>query len=117
MPVTMALPVSVAITVGCSYLLLPPVDNTKIRLSYGKLGNQNTGDTYAYLEEIVTGQTLNYTLDGTSKLQYSKPSDPKTSYLTWETIATWNIGLDMSFLNNRLTFTGDYYVLTVGNFI
>ena len=86
------------------------VDNTKIRLSYGKLGNQNTDDTYAYLEEIVTGQTLNYTLDGTSKLQYSKPSDPKTSYLTWETIATWNIGLDMSFLNNRLTFTGDYFI-------
>ena len=29
-------------------------------------------DEYAYLEEINTG-TLNYTLDGTSKLQYAYP--------------------------------------------
>ena len=86
------------------------VDNTKIRLSYGKLANQHGVDEYAYLEEINTGGTLNYTLDGTSKLQYAYPSDPKTSYLTWETIATWNIGLDMSFLNSRLNFTGDYFI-------
>lgn len=62
------------------------------------------------MEEIYTGGTLNYTLDGTSKLQYAYPSDPKTSYLTWETIATWNIGLDMSFLDSRLNFTGDYFI-------
>ena len=86
------------------------VDNTKIRLSYGKLANQHGVDEYAYLEEINTGGTLNYTLDGTSKLQYAYPSNPKTSYLTWETIATWNIGLDMSFLNSRLNFTGDYFI-------
>lgn len=86
------------------------VDNTKIRFSYGKLGNQSTSDVYTYLEEIYTGGTLNYTLDGTSKLQYAYPSDPKTSYLTWETIATWNIGLDMSFLDSRLNFTGDYFI-------
>ena len=86
------------------------VDNTKIRFSYGKLGNQSTSDVYTYLEEIYTGGTLNYTLDGTSKLQYAYPSDPKTSYLTWETIATWNIGLDMSFLDSRLNYTGDYFI-------
>ena len=43
-------------------------------------------------------------------MQYAYPSDPKTSYLTWETIATWNIGLDMSFLDSRLNFTGDYFI-------
>ena len=86
------------------------LDDLKIRFSYGKLGNQSTSDVYTYLEEIYTGGTLNYTLDGTSKLQYAYPSDPKTSYLTWETIATWNIGLDMSFLDSRLNFTGDYFI-------
>ncbi len=54
-----------AITVGCSCLLLrrlayqrgefwepirDVVDNTKIRLSYGKLANQHGVDEYAYLE-------------------------------------------------------------------
>ena len=53
---------------------------------------------------------MSYTLDGTSKLQYASVSNPKTSYLTWETIATWNVGLDMSFLDNRLNFTGDYFI-------
>lgn len=85
------------------------VDNAKIRLSYGKLANQDS-DAYSYIEEISTGNTMSYTLDGTSKLQYASVSNPKTSYLTWETIATWNVGLDLSFLDNRLNFTGDYFI-------
>ena len=124
----MALPVSVAITVGCSYLLLPPVgviseenfwepirdvvDNTKIRLSYGKLGNRNTGDNLRrFGGNRDRDKPLIIQLDGTSKLQHSKPSDPKTSYLTWETMAhvEYRFGI-CQFLNNRSTFTGDYFI-------
>ena len=29
---------------------------------------------------------------------------------TWETVTTYDVGLDVGLLNNRLNFTGDYYI-------
>ena len=29
--------------------------------------------------------------------------------LTWEKSTTYDLGLDLDFLNNRLSFSGDYY--------
>lgn len=33
-----------------------------------------------------------------------------SSNLTWETVYTYNLGLDLSFLQNRLSFTGDFFI-------
>ena len=80
----------------------------KVRLSYGALGNQQVSN-YLYVQTITTG-TLSYLFDNTGKPKYSNVSAPMSSGLTWETVKTWNFGLDLSFFNNRLNFTGDYFI-------
>lgn len=80
----------------------------KIRLSYGALGNQQVSN-YLYLQTIGTG-TLNYLFDDSGKASYASVSDPMSSNLTWETVYTYNLGLDLSFLQNRLSFTGDFFI-------
>lgn len=44
-----------------------------------------------------------------NRLPQASVSAPNSSDLTWEKVITKNIGLDLSFFNNRLTFGGDYY--------
>lgn len=85
------------------------VSNAKLRFSAGSLGNQQV-DYYAYYDQISTDNTMSYTFDGQTKAYYASVSDPKSSNLTWETVSTYDLGLDLSFLNNRLSVTADYYV-------
>ena len=81
----------------------------KLRASVGSLGNQQV-DYYAYLQTITSDNQFSYTFDGEGKAYYAKISNPISSGLTWETVTTYNIGLDMSFLRNRLSMSADYYV-------
>ena len=85
------------------------VDNLKLRLSVGSLGNQQVSN-YAYIEQISTDNQMNYTFDGQEKAFYANVTDPLSSGLTWETVTTYDVGLDIGLLNNRLNFTGDYYI-------
>ena len=87
----------------------------KIRFSYGALGNQQVSD-YLYVQTITT-DTLSYLFDNSGKPKYSNVTDPMSSGLTWETVKTYNIGLDLSFFNNRLNFTGDYFVRQTENML
>lgn len=81
----------------------------KLRLSYGSLGNQQVSN-YAYIQTIDTGNNLSYLFDTTGPTKYSSVSAPVSSGLTWETVSTWNIGLDLAFFNNRLTLNADYFI-------
>lgn len=84
--------------------------NGKIRLSIGTLGNQQVG-YYDYIQNVTTNQLMSdITFDGTSYVPYSSVSAPPSSDLTWEKVTTYNAGLDLSFLNSRLNFTGDIYI-------
>lgn len=84
-------------------------NNSKIRLSYGSLGNQQV-DYYSYIDQIYTDKIMSYTFDGSTKANYASVSSPKSANLTWETVYTYNLGLDFGFFNNRLNFTGDYFI-------
>lgn len=85
-------------------------NNAKVRASVGSLGNQQV-DYYSYIQSISTGNTLSgYTLDGSSLLTYATEDDPVAGNLTWETVTTYDAGLDLSFLKNRLTITADAYI-------
>ncbi len=87
----------------------------KVRVSYGSLGNQQVND-YVYLQTINIG-TISYLFDGSGKPKYTAVSTPLSSGLTWETVETYNFGLDMSFFNNRLSFTGDYFIRNTLNML
>jgi len=85
----------------------PYVNMFKIRGSYGSLGNQNVNN-YMYLSTIPVTNELNWILDD-ERPPYATVPSLISDRLTWETITTLNLGLDAAFLNNRLTFTLDWY--------
>ena len=80
----------------------------KLRYSYGALGNQQVSDYY-YWDTVKTGN-LNYILNGTSTGSYAQATVPVSSSLTWETVITNNLGVDLGFFQNRLTATADFYI-------
>lgn len=85
------------------------ISNGKIRFSAGSLGNQQVSNYY-YLTKISSDNTMNYTFDKNAKAAYSSVSAPVSSGLTWETVTTYDLGLDLNFFNNRLAFVGDYFI-------
>ncbi len=87
----------------------------KIRFSYGSLGNQQVSNYY-YWDSIKTGR-LNYLLNGTSYATYAHSTVPVSSDLTWETVITQNLGLDLGFFNNRLNLTADFYIRDTKNML
>lgn len=82
------------------------IDNLKLRLSYGMLGN-NTCPTYAYQATYETG-SLNYPFGGTLNSAIAQTA-LANEYLHWETTKSANLGIDLSILRNRLTAEIDLY--------
>ena len=79
-------------------------DNLKLRASYGKLGNSSV-DNYAYQSWYETGYT---TMAGKKSPRFYLKNLPNMN-VTWETTKTFNIGLDFTTLNGRLSGVFDYY--------
>lgn len=92
------------------------VSNGKIRLSAGSLGNQQVSNYY-YIEKISIDNTADWTFDKNTKIRYASISAPVSSTLTWETVNTYNLGLDLGFFDDRLTFNGDAYIRDTKNML
>ena len=82
--------------------------NAKVRLSYGSLGNQQVSDYY-YWDTIKTG-SQSILLNGTTKSSYAQATVPVSSDLTWETVITQNLGVDLGFFKNKLNVTADFFI-------
>ena len=82
------------------------VSNFKLRASYGSLGNQLVG-AYGYIPSMSSGLG-GYLIDGSRQLTVSTPPLVSANY-TWETVVTQNVGLDLGFLNNKLSLVADLY--------
>lgn len=90
-------------------------NNAKLRLSVGSLGNQQVSD-FLFYDKITTGNFDNsFTFNGMDPLQYAAESNPVASDLTWEKVTTYDAGIDLAFLGNRLTATADYYIRRTTN--
>ncbi|MBR5924807.1 MAG: TonB-dependent receptor [Bacteroidales bacterium] len=85
------------------------INNLKIRASYGQLGNQQMSSYYPAIRTVSTDGKSSYLLGG-ANLPQASLSAPVSSGLTWERSIQSNFGLDMAFLNNRLNFSGEYYI-------
>ena len=92
------------------------VDNMKLRFSAGSLGNQQVSN-YAWIETITGNKTNGYTFDYVEEGKYSSISAPISDGLTWETVTTYDLGLDMSFFDTRLNFTVDGYIRDTKNML
>ena len=83
------------------------LSDLKVRLGYGKTGQQEGIDNYIWFKQYKKGQNFGrYPVvgDGTiyTPLFYNED-------LKWETTETYNAGLDFGFLNNRLNGSIDVY--------
>ncbi len=80
------------------------INDLKIRASWGELGNQNIGN-YPYQSVL---STRDYVFGTSISPGYaaSKLVDPN---LTWETTRVFDIGVDMTLLQNKLSITADWF--------
>lgn len=85
--------------------LLPYIQNLKIRGSWGRLGNQQISDYQGY---STFGSGYAYLFDGVINTGY-KEAIMGNPYITWETSNNFNIAMDLSFFNNKMNMTFDYY--------
>ena len=100
------------------------LDNLKLRATYGILGNQMisssdwSGNTkyYPYIPFMSNG-TSQYWLFGDEYATTINPGNLISSDLTWEKVTTVNVGLDATFLNQRLDMSFDYYVRTTSDML
>ena len=87
----------------------PLFDNIKFRASWGMLGNQYVGSSdYPYLS-ILQSYTSDLSLIGASATTGYVQSTLANPNLSWEQIKMFDVGLDLAMLNNRLTFSFDWY--------
>lgn len=84
------------------------ITDLKVRGSVGTLGNQAVDDEYPYISTMKPG-TASYILDGERAKYYRSPA-PVSAGFTWEQVTSYNGGVDISFLNNRLSASYDQYV-------
>lgn len=78
----------------------------KLRASIGSLGNQAIGP-YDYIATMSAYQG-NYLIGGSLPLEISSPPLVSGNF-SWEKVITTNFGVDMSFMDNRLTASFDIY--------
>ncbi len=85
------------------------VNEAKFRIGWGQIGNERISSYYPYMTGM--SQQQYYTI-GTSKdrVNGSLPSGIGNPSVQWETSEQFNIGLDLSFLSDKLSFTADYYI-------
>ena len=83
------------------------LDNAKIRLSAGSMGNGNVSP-YSYTSEMTVSTADDIVLGG-SYPSYTSVGSTVPVSLTWEKSTTYDVGLDLDFFNNRLSVSGDYY--------
>ena len=84
------------------------LNNLKLRLSYGKAGNEAIG----VYETLAKMSNAALTMDGQSNTALYPSSRMGNSGLGWETTKTFNIGIDFGFLNNRINGNIDFYTST-----
>lgn len=101
-----------------------PVSQLKVRVSYGRLGNQNGAGYYDYIAQMpLDAQGTNaWLLPGVNSATASKGTIAKTPkmispYITWEKVDNANLGFDLMLFNNRLSLTADLYQRTTKDMI
>ena len=78
------------------------LSDLKLRGNYGTTGNSGISD-YSYQATVTSGGAYN----GDASLAIGAMGNPE---LTWETVKQFDLGIDLGFLDNRITLIADYYI-------
>ena len=87
--------------------IMHAVSFAKLRASYGINGNINVLGDYAYTSSLST--TDYYPVNGQLVTTITPSSTLANPSLRWETSKQFDLGLDLRFLANRLSFTADFF--------
>lgn len=77
---------------------LTSVNDLKLRVEYGIVGNSSAGGYFARLYSVPTAWGTGYLSNN-----FENP------FLKWETVKTANIGFDLRMFNNRVELVADFY--------
>ncbi|MDO7846258.1 TonB-dependent receptor [Hymenobacter sp. M29] len=86
---------------------LPVISNAKVRASFGSVGNNRVSD-FAYLSTITTDVNLGYPF-GTTLGQGFAETSLGNPDLKWETTTSFDGGLELGFLKDRIALEVDVY--------
>lgn len=105
------------------------INNLKLRVSYGTLGNINNVGNYDYFQnyamrgyrnsedmEYETDHSFGYTFNDKSVVGI-RESKPANESLGWEKVALTDAGVDFDIFNGLLSVTADYYVKKTSNIL
>ena len=84
------------------------IDEMKLRVSYGITGNQSIGPYQSY-SLLRTGGSENYPFDDSNAVIGAGLTRLGNPDLRWESTSQFDIGMDMTFFNNRFGVVLDYY--------
>lgn len=84
------------------------VSSLKLRASWGQNGSLAALSGYAYSTDMALGGLYPFVM-GNSYITSAAPSTMGNDELKWETSEQINVGIDARFLNDRLTFSVDYF--------
>ncbi|MDN5217111.1 TonB-dependent receptor [Fulvivirgaceae bacterium BMA12] len=82
-------------------------DLLKLRASWGVNGNDQIGNSYAYLSQLTTNAA--YILGGAQTTGIA-PSALGNPDVKWEEVTQTNIGLDANMIRNQLGISVDYFI-------
>ena len=111
-----------ALALGWKVLNMPFMDGAKnfmndlkLRLGWGVTGHQAVGGLYPYIPVYAQSSSsgvVNYPSPDGKQSDWVNPLYPKAYNpdLKWEETTTWNVGVDMGFLSNRITASLDWYL-------
>lgn len=83
------------------------ISDAKLRAGYGEIGNNRVGN-YDYLSSLAISTLSGYPFNNVYQ-QGATTLTIGNENLKWETTKSMNVGLDLSVLKQRVTFTADYY--------
>ena len=95
----------------------PYVSVLKLRASYGSLGNQNTSSYYPTYETMGFANAAGSWLVNGNKPNIAWPASLISRQLTWETVKSWNVGLDFAAFNSRLTGSVEGFIRSTEDMI
>jgi len=84
------------------------LSDLKLRLSWARTGNQAFGDYLQYPTYTIGDAAAQYYLGNLGFVSTIRPSAVDKN-IHWEATASWNVGLDYGFLNQRFSGAIDWY--------
>ncbi|WP_301921084.1 TonB-dependent receptor [Ferruginibacter sp.] len=91
-----------------------PLSLFKIRAGWGRVGNEQSANAYGYVTS-VSGNNI-YVFNDQLQQGFA-PTTLSNPELKWEVNQQTNVGADINFMQNRLSFTADYFDRQTKNMI